>query len=194
MLDPHLETQRRQAIAWAVALTAQTHLAPDLYEADLLEQYAKGTLALHEVLQQLDSRVSHILYRSQATQPFSPVQLTELLEQSRTWNKQYQITGLLCYAASGHFVQVIEGPTQYVQQLYAKICQDTRHCQVTLLSDQASAHRWFPDWQMALSEAHPHEYFWLLGYLEARGHHLSSSQLPVSDPQLLSLLQQFSAT
>lgn len=192
MLPPHLEAQRRQAIAWAVALTAQTPLAPDLYESDLLEQYAQGTLTLHEVLSQLDTRVNRILYRSQAVRPFSPAQLTDLLEQSRAWNEQYQITGLLCYADSGHFVQVLEGPAQHVQQLFAKIRQDTRHHQITLLSDQTSANRWFPDWQMALSEPHPHDYFWLLGYLEAQGRHLARPQVPVSDPQLLTLLQQFS--
>lgn len=194
MIASSNEEQRRRAVAWAIALTAETSLAPDLYEHDLLERYAQGELSLPQVLQQLDSRVHHILYRSQAVQLLTSGQLTELVEQSRQWNEQYHITGLLCYADSGHFVQVIEGPAQHVQALFVKIRQDRRHQHVTLLSDKASATRWFPDWQMALTEAHPHDYFWLLGYLEARGHNLVRPQLPVNDPQLLQLLQQFSLT
>ncbi|RZK24568.1 MAG: hypothetical protein EOO56_00790 [Hymenobacter sp.] len=186
------EAQRRRAIAWAIALTADTPLEPEQYESDLLELYALGKLTLDQVLAKLDNRVQHILYRSQATQPLTAGQLTDLLEESRAWNAQYQITGLLCYCTSGHFVQLIEGSAANVNALFARIRRDPRHHQVLALSDRATNTRWFPDWQMASSEMDSPDFFWLIGYLEARGHNLVMPQIPVKDGLLLTLLAEFS--
>jgi hypothetical protein len=186
------EEQRRRAIAWAVALTANTTLAPDHYETDLLERYAQGELTLLQILDQLDNRIQHLLYRSKATHPLTPDQLTHLVEQSQHWNNKYHITGLLCYSSDGHFVQVLEGTAQDVHALYARIKQDTRHVQVTTLSDKATNTRWFTDWSMALVETAPSDFFWLIGYLEAKASNLVKPQIPIVDPRLLNLLNQFS--
>jgi len=186
------EADRRRAIAWAVALTAETHLAPDQYEWELLERYARGELVLDEVLRLLDGRVYHLLYRSQARRPFNRVDLACLVEQSRIWNEGHGVTGLLCYCSSGHFVQVLEGPASEVQALFTRIQQDRRHTQVQALSEYTSTKRWFGDWQMALAEAEPAEYYWLLGYLEAKGHNLVQPQLPIDSPHLTTLLREFS--
>lgn len=105
------------------------------------------------MLFKLDTRVQHLLYRSQAVGLLTAAQLTELLEQSRTWNKAHGLTGLLCYGNDGHFVQVLEGPAPEVHDLYAKTQQDKRHRNVQLLSDRATKNRWFTDWQMAFVEA-----------------------------------------
>lgn len=191
MKEPQDEAQRRHAIAWAIALTAETHLAPDQYETDLLEQYARGKITLDQVLLRLDSRVQHILYRSQAVHPLTVGQRTELLEQSRAWNEQHHITGMLCYSSSGHFIQILEGSALNVHALFARIQQDERHHQIVLLSDKASATRWFPDWQMAYTEAEPHDLFWLMGYLDAHSHNLLHPQLPITEPLLLKLLTKF---
>lgn len=192
MKEPQDEAQRRRAVAWAIALTAETHLAPEQYETDLLERYVGGSLTLDQVLYQLDNRVQHILYRSQAVQPFTAEQRTELLEQSRYWNEQHDITGLLCYSEPGYFVQVIEGAAQDIHALFSKIRQDERHHHVTLLSDKSSATRWFSDWKMAYMEAEPKDFFWLMGYLDARNQNLIQPQMPINDPQLLTLLDKFS--
>lgn len=192
MKEPQDEEQRRRAVAWAIALTAETKLAPDEYEATLLAQYVEGSLTLSQVLAQLDNRVQHILYRSQAVRPLTSAQCTDLLEESRLWNEQHNITGLLCYSEPGYFVQVIEGPPLKVAALFTKIRQDKRHRQVTLLSDQGSANRWFADWRMAYVEAKPNDFFWLMGYLEARSQSLIQPLAPICDPQLLELLSKFS--
>lgn len=191
MKEPQDEAQRRRAVAWAIALTAETHLAPDQYETELLEKYVQGEITLDRVLHQLDNRVQHVLYRSQAVQPLTANQRTELLEQSRAWNEQHHITGLLCYSHSGHFIQVIEGSALNVHALFAKIRRDKRHHQVVLLSDKASAVRCFPDWQMAYAEAEPQDFFWLMGYLDARSHNLVQPQMPITEPLLLDLLARF---
>ena len=192
MSESETEAQRRRAIAWAIALTADTPLEPDHYEADLLEDYALGTLTLDQVLEKLDNRVQHVLYRSRATQPLTAGQLTDLLEESRLWNEQHQITGLLCYSASGHFVQLLEGSALNVNALFARIRGDSRHYQVLALSELATDTRWFPDWKMAFAEMDSPDFFWFISYLEARGYNLVAPQIPIKDELLLRLLTEFS--
>jgi hypothetical protein len=188
------EEQRRRAIAWAIALTADTALAPDHYEVDLLERYAQGELTLLQILDQLDNRIQHLLYRSKATHPLTTGQLAQVVEQAQHWNEKHQITGLLCYSSDRYFVQVLEGPAPAVHALYANIQRDNRHGQVTTLSDKASATRWFADWKMALIETEPADFFWLIGYLEAKVSNLVKPAIPITDPHLLTLLKQFSKT
>jgi len=192
MKDLQTEEQRRKAIKWALALTAETSLAPDYYECELLEQYAQGRLTLAQVLAQLDNRVHHLLYRSQATSLLSEAQLAELVEQSQAWNNAHDITGLLCYSSTGHFVQVLEGTAEQVHKLFAKIRQDKRHSQVQALSDYATSTRWFADWRMAFISTDPAEFHWLLGYLEAKGHNLIRPQVPIISEHLVTLLEEFS--
>ena len=192
MKEPQTEEERRRAIAWAVALTADTPLAPDAYEGTLLERYARGEFTLSQVLTQLDTRVHHLLYRSRATYPLSEPQLTALVEQAQGYNEAHDITGLLCYTDAGHFVQVLEGSENEVHALFAKIKQDQRHGQVEALSDYATSTRWFADWRMAVVHTDPHEFHWLLGYLEAKGHNLVKPQIPIISSALITLLEEFS--
>ncbi len=191
MKELQTETQRRRAIAWAVALTANTPLAPQQYESELLEHYARGTLTLDQVLTQLDQRVHHLLYRSRAIHPFSAADLTVLQEQSQVWNEAHGITGLLCYS-NGNFVQVLEGSAEQVHALFTKIQKDKRHYRVQALSDRASDQRWFADWRMAMVQPNLDDFHWLLGYLEAKGHNLVQPQIPITEPHLMTLLSAFS--
>ena len=192
MKDLQNEEQRRRAIDWAVALTAETPLAPEQYEWELLEHYAQGKLTLQQVINKLDNRVQHLLYHSTATHLMSESDLTVLVEQSQMWNERHNITGLLCYSSSGHFVQVLEGAAVDVHALFTKIRQDTRHYQVLTLSDNATPTRWFADWRMAYIGVEPHEVYWLLGYLEAKGHNLLKPQIPLIPSHLLTLVEEFS--
>lgn len=192
MAELQTEEQRRKAVAWAIALTAETNLAPEHYERELLEQYAQGMLTLTQVLYQLDHRVHHLLYRSQAVRLLDAADLTTLVEQSQAWNDSHGVTGLLCYSSSGHFVQVLEGDAAQVHAVFANIQQDKRHHHVQVLSDCATATRWFADWRMAFVAAEPHDFYWLLGYLEAKGHNLVRPQIPITSPLLVTLLQAFS--
>lgn len=191
MKDPQTEAERRKAIAWAIALTANTPLAPDYYEADLLERYAQGKLSLSEVLHALDYRVHHLLYRSQAVAPMSDAELAALVDQSQVWNDQHNITGLLCYS-KGHFVQVLEGAATDVHALYDRIRRDKRHHHVQTLSDYATDKRWFADWRMAFVNIETYEFYWLLGYLDAKGHNVVKPQIPIDSPHITTLLQAFS--
>ena len=46
---------------------------------------------------------------------------------------------------------------------------------------------------MALVQAEPNDFYWLLGYLEAKGHNLVLPQIPIVEPHLMTLLSAFSS-
>jgi hypothetical protein len=152
MVDsPHLqEAARRRAVAAAIALTANTPLAPKRYERQLLARFQTGELTIDEVLALLDNSPYHVLYRSRATQAPTEADLQALLEWSRTYNAQHQITGLLLYS-DGQFVQLFEGPEAVVRPLFARIQADPRHTQVVTVSEGPGPQRWFADCLWACS-------------------------------------------
>jgi hypothetical protein len=139
--------RRQRAVAFAVALATGTALAPEPYERALLELYAAGTLTLEEVSEVLERSVYQVLYHSCTRAAPSDDQLQELLRQSRAYNAQHGITGLLLYS-DGHYVQVLEGPQSAVQALYARIQQDPRHEQVVTVSAGPGPQRQFAEWSM----------------------------------------------
>jgi hypothetical protein len=67
------EDKRRRAVA--AAFTANTPLAPQRYERQLLTPYQAGELTIDEVLARLESSTYHLLYRSRATQPITQAEL-----------------------------------------------------------------------------------------------------------------------
>lgn len=189
MVDPpHLqEAARRRAVTAAIALTANTPLAPKRYERQLLARYQTGELTIDEVIALLDNSTYHVFYRSRATQaPTVEADLQALLEWSRTYNAHHHLTGLLLYS-DGHFVQLIEGPEVAVRALYACIQQDTRHTQVVTLSDGPGPQRWFADWHMAFGQVNAPDLHQVLGAVEDQAPQLA----PITDPHLQTLLHAF---
>ena len=143
------DEERRRAVAWAVAVTANTPLAPKRYERQLLDRYQRGELTIEQVIHLLDTSVYQVLYRSRAVRPFSEAQLHDMLVRARAYNVRHQLTGLLLYS-DGRFVQVLEGPEEVVRALYARIQQDPRHTQVVTVSEGPGPGRRFADWNMGL--------------------------------------------
>lgn len=93
----------------------------------------------------------HIIYHSLATSPegMSAEALAQLLRQARAYNQAHLLTGLLLYAADTHeFVQVLEGPRDEAEALYAKIAHDPRHKHSFVLHQGPATGRMFPDWRM----------------------------------------------
>ena len=180
------EAARRRAVAAAVALTANTPLAPKRYERQLLARYQTGELTIDEVLDLLDKSTYHVLYRSQATQAPTEADLQVLLEWSRAYNAQQQITGLLLYS-DRRFVQLVEGPEAAVRDLYARIQADARHTQVVTLSDGPGPQRWFADWHMAFGYVEALELHQVLGAVTRH----TAPVVPLADPHLQTLLHAF---
>ncbi len=75
-----------------------------------------------------------------------------ILDASRRNNQRSGVTGGLLFSV-GCFAQVLEGPTEAVQEAFERIQCDERHSDVTVLEAGPIAKRDFPDWSMAFSGA-----------------------------------------
>lgn len=73
--------------------------------------------------------------------------LSELLVEARDFNHKQNITGLLLYGGE-HFYQILEGDKSSVTDLFARIRQDKRHLDVTLIAERAIEVRAFLKWWM----------------------------------------------
>jgi hypothetical protein len=89
-----------------------------------------------------------LLYMSVSSFRFSEQNLTGLLSQSRTFNLDHQITGLLLYAG-GSFMQLLEGDQAIIEELMERIKKDVRHSDVVVLEKGPVIKRLFPEWSMA---------------------------------------------
>ena len=90
-----------------------------------------------------------LVYVSEAVIPFSPADLTALLAVSRRNNAARGLSGLLL-AAGGHFMQVLEGTPDAVDERFAVIAADPRHGHVHRVLCEATTGRLFGQWSMAL--------------------------------------------
>ena len=132
----------------------------------------------------------HLIYLSQATVPFDGDQLAHLLAQARQFNTAHGLTGILLYG-NDQFLQVLEGEAATVHRLYARICQDPRHREVTTYADEPIAARIFSDWQMAYHPLPPQQFLEFAGYVSPRELLAEHPGLNVADTQLLRLLRTF---
>jgi hypothetical protein len=87
------------------------------------------------------------VYTSTATRHLTDDDLAELLRQCVRNNDRAGLTGLLLHR-DGRFMQVLEGPDDAVQDVFATIAADPRHGEVRLLLDEQIPARQFPAWSM----------------------------------------------
>lgn len=185
--DSDSEAHRRHIVARAVAVTANTALAPRRYERQLLDRYQRGELAIDQVIDLLNNSVYQILYHSVAARPFTEDELHTLLKNARSFNARQGITGILLYS-DGRFVQLLEGAEQPVRQLYARIQQNPRHTQVVTVSEGPGPGRRFADWSMGFGRVAGPEVAAALDTV--LGQELAPAP-EVAEPYLLALLQAF---
>jgi hypothetical protein len=88
-----------------------------------------------------------LVYVSVATEEMTDDDLLALLEQSRTFNKENGLTGLLLYKER-FFVQVLEGEESIIDALFERIKADTRHFNVLLILKKPIIERNFEQWAM----------------------------------------------
>jgi len=88
-----------------------------------------------------------LVYASSATFPFTDGDLAVLLLNSRATNARLGLSGVLLHQ-DGEFMQVLEGPEDAVRARYAVIASDPRHARVTVLAEETTSERRFPDWTM----------------------------------------------
>ena len=78
-------------------------------------------------------------------------ELEDLLTGARFRNRRHGVTGVLLYE-SGHFAQVLEGPTAVVERLIKNISNDGRHRDFQVISQSEVADRYFVGWDMDWQE------------------------------------------
>ncbi len=92
-----------------------------------------------------------LIYTSQATEPFNKRKLLDLLHESRAYNSIDNITGVLMHK-EGFFLQVIEGESEAVQNLFNRIIKDKRHKEIRISQDLKVTTRLFPQWSMGCAD------------------------------------------
>lgn len=90
-----------------------------------------------------------LLYASRAVEPIDNKVLEAILEESRSYNHEHGITGMLCSHEDGNgFLQVLEGSRDEINRLYNTIVRDERHTDVLLLAYEEICERKFANWRM----------------------------------------------
>jgi len=80
----------------------------------------------------------------------------ELLRKARNKNASLNVTGMLLFI-DGCFFQILEGPAEQVDQIYATISADDRHGKVTTIIREPIAQRDFNEWTMGYVGLTPDE-------------------------------------
>lgn len=75
--------------------------------------------------------------------------ISNLVEKAAIHNKKTGITGLLLLSGD-RFLQVLEGPVRFTNQLFVNIVKDTRHTDVELVCYEEITSACFHDWSMQL--------------------------------------------
>ncbi len=96
-----------------------------------------------------------LAYVSAATRVLSTADLEEILRGARRRNATRGITGILLYH-EGSFLQVLEGPANIVDGVFATISDDARHGHVQLVSRRIVGERSFAEWQMGFIDLSHH--------------------------------------
>jgi Sensors of blue-light using FAD len=90
--------------------------------------------------------ITQLIYTSQPF-GFDDAMLGGILVQARRNNPASNITGcLIC--RQDMYLQLLEGPGDAIDMLFAKIKADDRHLEVIQLSRETVTTRMFPDWAM----------------------------------------------
>lgn len=93
-----------------------------------------------------------IVYDSVVGTPFGAEgarDLQAILKVARSRNAALGITGVL-YCDGAYFVQLLEGPADAVQAVFASIQADPRHTDIRVVERGPAETRWFPSWHMAM--------------------------------------------
>lgn len=119
--------------------------------------------------------VFSLVYSSTTDHDWTQDELVGLLTDSRDWNVEHDVTGLLLYRDCV-FMQLLEGDEAVVRGLFARIAADRRHQDVNVMWTGEAPRRRFADWSMAfreLGEQPVHE----VGYRGAPGTPLDRGDL-----------------
>lgn len=97
-------------------------------------------------------KLCRLIYKSIAYEKtLEPQSLDDILNTALTFNKKAGINGLLILSGD-RFLQVLEGPPKFVNELYKNIVNDERHHDVELMHYDTISEASFSEWNMRLIE------------------------------------------
>ena len=88
-----------------------------------------------------------LIYKSRSKKPIGWELINSIIDSSQEGNAEIDVSGVLL-ATSSHFLQVLEGSFNKVNELYYSITQDPRHHQLQLVSFSCAEKRIFNSWTM----------------------------------------------
>ena len=97
----------------------------------------------------MQSQLKRVVYVSEKTF-VSATGLRDIIASSKKNNPEEDVTGCLL-SGSNSFLQLLEGPTDFIDTLYPKISKDSRHKNVITLCDEKIDQRLFLSWSMKLA-------------------------------------------
>ena len=97
----------------------------------------------------MQSQLKRVVYVSEKTDA-SDTTLKDIIASSKKNNPEEGVTGCLL-SGSNTFLQLLEGPTDFIDTLYSKISKDNRHENVATLCDENIDERLFLSWSMKLA-------------------------------------------
>ncbi|HAS44022.1 MAG TPA: bluf domain protein [Microscillaceae bacterium] len=91
--------------------------------------------------------LSELIYVSRRSISCTDKDVEQILEASIRRNSKKGLTGVLLYSQT-QFIQVLEGESDVILNLYDHIKKDKRHKNALLVSLKLIEKRYFPSWQM----------------------------------------------
>ena len=104
----------------------------------------------------MTSQLRQYVYLSDAKFGLTGDDIEDILRSARTRNAEDGLTGLLIYC-DGNFIQALEGAPDDIDEVMARITNDSRHENISTVSDVAISERTFASWDMAFVEASSHD-------------------------------------
>ena len=97
----------------------------------------------------MQSQLKRVVYVSEKTDA-SDTTLKDIIASSQKNNPEESVTGCLL-SGSNSFLQLLEGPSDFIDTLYSKISKDNRHENVMTLCEEKIDERLFLSWSMKLA-------------------------------------------
>jgi hypothetical protein len=97
----------------------------------------------------MQTQLKRVVYVSKKTDA-SDTTLKDIIASSKKNNPEEGVTGCLL-SGSNTFLQILEGPSDFIDTLYSKISKDNRHENVATLCDENIDERLFLSWSMKLA-------------------------------------------
>lgn len=98
--------------------------------------------------------LQELIYTSVATGPADSDLIAAILASSEKNNVAAEVTGLLMFDGE-RYIQILEGETDRVDDLFDVIEQDSRHTVLEILHKGSIKHRSFENWRMAYEALPP---------------------------------------